>query len=202
MQEKDARRFWRNLEDAVAQTRPGQPVPGLSSIEGSDNSGTVYCVVDLGGDPIRVELFNGWWDTVGPTRVGPAVLDAFRFAREKAGLASLLLRRHRLPRRGPRRRLEVATLMPAFGASDGAAELRRSMVRAADQAEAVLGLVEASRGGRRREVHGPRGLFSVTMDGWQITSAAVIDRVRADDGEALAMDACDALLAACPRKLR
>jgi hypothetical protein len=199
VQERDARRFWRNLDDVVARARPGQPVPGLSSIEGSDASGTVYCVVDLGGNLSRVEIFHGWWEVVGPAAVGAAVLDALSFAREKAGLAYLLLDRHRIPHRNPCRGLESSRVPPAFGEPETGALLRRDVGQAVERLDAARRLLADRADGRDREVVGPRELFSVTLRGTRIVSAAAGGRVRPADGRELAMDAYDALMKARPR---
>jgi hypothetical protein len=90
-------RFVTNLEDEVRSARPGDAVGGLDVIEGSDASGTVYCVVDLTGAIVQVGITNGWWHRVGAHGVANAVLQALQLAREKVGIAKLVLTRHGLP---------------------------------------------------------------------------------------------------------
>jgi hypothetical protein len=110
----DASRFVTNLEDEVRGTRPGAPVRGLAAVEGSDASGTVYCVVDLTGAVLQVGITDGWWDEVGAHGLAPAVLQALQLAREKAGIAKLVL--------GTETR-SSGSGAPATGAAGGDAEL-------------------------------------------------------------------------------
>jgi hypothetical protein len=92
--EAELRRFLENVEQLAVQEPPGSTFPQLSAIEGSDSSGTVCCVVDRDGTVTQVFIVDGWWTSLGPQRVGAAVLEALEIARQKAGLAGLVLRRH------------------------------------------------------------------------------------------------------------
>lgn len=77
----DGRRFVANLEDELRHAAAGRPPSVLDRIEGSDASGTVYCLVRLDGRPERVDLTDGWWD--GPELAADA-LAALRSARPGA----------------------------------------------------------------------------------------------------------------------
>lgn len=193
----DTVRFVTNLEDELRGARFAGPVPGLDGIEGSDASGTVYCVVDLAGSVVQVGITDGWWTAVGPQGVAAAVLQALRLAKEKAGVAKLVLAHygHALP---PLRRVApVIGPEPAVDDLAGRAEVARRKI---DRAGAAL--AEADRfartvaAGETREVTGPRGLFTVRVIGLRVVGAGVNEyALRADDGPELALDAREALLA-------
>ncbi len=72
--EREVRRFVEDLEDSLTHARPGDPLPALDAIDGTDASGTVHCVVDLGGALSQVRIADGWWEAVGPPGVAAAVL--------------------------------------------------------------------------------------------------------------------------------
>jgi hypothetical protein len=193
----DTVRFVTNLEDELRGARFAGPVPGLDSVEGSDASGTVYCVVDLAGSVVQVGITDGWWSAVGPQGVAAAVLQALRLAKEKAGVAKLVLAHygHALP--VPRRVEPVIGPEPQVDDLAGRAEAARRKI---DRAGVVL--AEADRfartvaSGETREVAGPRGLFTVRVIGLRVVGAAVNgDALRAEDGPDLALDAREALLA-------
>lgn len=206
LQVRDARRFVENLEDVVARTRPDAPVPGLDAIEGPDSSGTVFCVVDAAGALMQVGIVDGWWEALGPGGVAAAVLQALRFARDKAGLARLVLHRHGRAATvaGP----DLETLftsephrdLPPFGAPDLGDAMARKVERAARILNNAERYARERDSGVRREVTGPRGLFRVVLSGFTVVGAAVNEQyLRAGDGADLAADARDALLAARPR---
>ena len=207
LQERDARRFVQNLEDIVPGSRPGDPVPGLEAIDGTDSSGTVYCVVDLGGALLRVGIVDGWWGAVGPGGVAAAVLQSLRFARDKAGLARMVLSRH--GRSAPVPVPDYQTLftsephreLPPYDAPEFSDELSRKVARAARILANAERFARERDSGVRREVAGPRGMFRVVLSGSAVVVGAAVDEngLRAVDGADLAADARDALLAARPR---
>jgi len=193
----DTSRFVTNLSDEVRGTRPGAPVRGLDAIEGSDASGTVYCVVDLTGAVRQVGITDGWWEEVGAHGVAPAVLQALQLAREKAGIAKLVLVRygHPLPSPGP-----AATRAEPEPAYDDQASRVEAARRKIDRAYASLAesdrRLRALNSGEGRHVVGPRGLFRVHVVGVRIVGASVDERaLRADDAGDLANDAREALRA-------
>ncbi|BCJ47021.1 hypothetical protein GCM10010168_34590 [Actinoplanes ianthinogenes] len=195
-QERDVARFRRDLEDAVAHIRPGQPVTGMSSVEGADASGTVYCVVGLGGELIRVAFFDGWWDAVGPARSGAAVLEALSLAKRKSALACALLQRRRVPFDifGSEARREAES--PRSYAPVSGEQLLYRAEKAAAEMAALRRLIDDRDSNRERAVAGPRGLFVVTLRGARIVSASASHRVHPASGSELAADARDALVAA------
>lgn len=206
LQERDARRFIENIEDLVSGMRPGEPVPGLDAIDGTDGSGTVRCVVDLGGNLLQVRVVDGWWEAVGPRGVAAAVLQSMRFARDKAGLARRVLSRHGRSVAVPSP--DYATLftsephreLPPYDAPDFPEELSRKVERAARILQNAERFARDRDSGIRREVPGPRGLFRVVLSGYTVVGALVDEHsLRAVDGDDLAADARDALLAARPR---
>jgi hypothetical protein len=206
LQERDARRFVENLEDMVAGSRPGDPVPGLDAIDGTDTSGTVYCVVDLGGTLLQVGIVDGWWEAVGPQGIAEAVLQSLRFARDKAGLARMVLSHHGRSSGLPRPDYETLFTsephreLPPYDAPDFPEELSRKVDRAARILQNAERFARERDSSERREVTGPRGLFRVVLAGFAVVGAAVDEYgLRAVDGADLAADARDALLAARPR---
>ncbi|AEV82377.1 hypothetical protein ACWT_1359 [Actinoplanes sp. SE50] len=194
---RDARRFVQNLEDALARTPHGRPVPGLAAIEGTDPTGTVHCRVGLRGD-LRVAIVDGWWHSVGPDRIADAVLEAYRFACEKAGFARLVLRHHgragraKSPPVDPGRRCSYPS---GHADHQDLAELRRRLEQASIGLDRAARLSELLSGRTSREVTGPRRLFTVVMRGAVIQGARVaVHGLRRADGAVLAADAQDALL--------
>jgi len=186
-----------NLEDEVRGTRPGAPVRGLDAVEGSDASGTVYCVVDLTGAVRQVGIVDGWWDAVGAHGVAPAVLQALQLAREKAGIAKLVLVRHgrALPPPNP-----AATHAERESEYDDQASRVEAARRKIDRAATALAesdrFMRAMNSSELRYAVGPRGLFRVHVVGIRIVGASVNEHgLRADDAGELADDAREALLA-------
>lgn len=203
MQERDARRFVENIEDMVSGSRLGDPIPGLDAIEGSDSSGTVYCVVDLGGSLLQVGIVEGWWDAVGPHGIAAAVLESLRFARDKAGLARMVLNHHGRPSAVSEPSYQTLFTsephreLPPYDSPDFPSELSRKVERAAQILANAERFARERDSGVRSEMTGPRGLFRVELSGSAVVGAAVNEQgLRAADGSELAADACDALLAA------
>jgi hypothetical protein len=206
---RDARRFVENVENLVASTRPGDPLPVLDGIEGTDLSGTVDCVVDLGGALSRVGIIDGWWEAVGPHGVAAAVLQALRFARDKAGLARMVLARHGRPYTGAAPDYQMLFTaepprgLPQYDAPDFADALLRKVNRAVTVLDNAQRFARERDGAQPREVTGPRGLFRVVLAGVTVVGAMVNEQgLRASDADELAADARDALLAARPSFIR
>jgi hypothetical protein len=200
---RDAKRFVADLEDSIARTPIGAPVPGMESIEGEDASGTVYCAVRADGHPLRVAIMDGWWEAVGPHAIGGAVLQAYRYAREKAMIGRLVLQDHGRPWQRPPRParptpgaeapVHYATVAHEIDA------LSRQLNQAAVDLQAAVRLAERTSDQQPREVSGPRGLFTLTMQGATIESARVNQfGLRPDHAAELARDALEALIAARP----
>jgi hypothetical protein len=196
---RDTRRFVENLEDTLAHTPMGQPVPGLDAIEGVDASGTVYSVIRLDGRPVRFAITDGWWDAVGPHAIAGAVLQAYRFAREKATFARMVLRRHGRTWEPPSdgRREDPYESYPT-GADDLDTLRRRIDQAAADIADAMR-LYDLVNNPEPHEVSGPRGMFTLVVRGTAVESARVNEYgLGPEDATDLADDAREALLAARP----
>lgn len=203
LRERDARRFVDNLEDMLAGSRPGESVDGLAAIDGTDDSGTVYCVVDLGGAVLRVDIVDGWWEAVGPRGVAAAILRALRSARDKAGLARMVLRRHGRSAAVPSPDYQTLFTsephreLPPYDAPDFSDELSRKVERAARILANAERFARERDSGARREVTGPRGMFRVVLSGTAVVGATVDEYgLRTADSAELAADALDALRAA------
>ncbi|MEV4706203.1 hypothetical protein [Actinoplanes sp. NPDC049316] len=186
-----------NLEDEVQGARPGIPVRGLDAIEGSDASGTVYCVVDLTGAVVQIGITDGWWDEVGPHGVASAVLQALQLAREKAGIAKLVLTRYGRSFPSPSAAVVHSEPEPEFDDQVGRVEAaRRKIDRAAVSLAKSDRFLRAMNSGEQRHVVGPRGLFRLHVEGVRVVGASVNEHgLREDDAGDLAKDAREALLA-------
>jgi hypothetical protein len=202
---RDVQRFVENFEDMAAHLRPDDPVPDVGGIEGADESGTIYCVVDVGGTLSQVGIVDGWWDAVGPGHVAAAILDAMRFAKSKATMARLILDRYGHPYRAPVS--DAGTLfaaapsepLPPYESDDFNAALARKLDRTMTILSNAERFSRAADSPERRVVTGPRGMFSVVLSGFEIVRAEVNEYgLGPSDGPELAADARDALLAARP----
>jgi hypothetical protein len=87
----EAQRFAADLDRDLRVARPGESLPRLDAIEGSDATGTVYCVVGLDAKVRRVVITDGWWHQLGPRGVAQAVLQALSWAEAKTGVAQTML---------------------------------------------------------------------------------------------------------------
>lgn len=195
--------FIDNLEGILAHLPPGQPVPGLDVIEGADASGTVYCLIRLDGRPVQVAITDGWWDAVGPHAIAGAVLQAYRFARDKATFARMVLRRHgRTWESSSEVRQEnpyVSSYPTGHAGADDLETLRRRIDRAATDMADAMRLYDLINNPESHVVSGPRDMFSLVVRGAVVESARVNGHgVRPEDAAELAADARDALLAARP----
>jgi hypothetical protein len=193
---RDVERFVANFEDMAAGLRPGEPAPG-TVVEGTDASGTVYCVVSLGGVVSQIGIMDGWWEPVGPRGIAAAVLDAWRFAREKAGWGRLILHQagHSYDPDVPRREPQVP--LPAYDSPDYLAAVQRKLTHTAAVLGEIRQMTRARDAKDQRVVAGPRRMFEVVVEGLQVVAARVDEYgLRPVDGADLADDARAALLAA------
>ncbi|HWS36135.1 MAG TPA: hypothetical protein VN408_25795 [Actinoplanes sp.] len=197
----DAQRFVANLEDEVRRTAPGRPLPVLDTIEGSDTSETVYCMVRLDGLPVRIAITDGWWESVGRDGVAKAILRAHSFAGEKAVIARMLFRRYGrdLPGDSTATR-RIADEPPSAAGHTGRNVLdrvHRSLDESSARMTAAMRRFEQIRDAEQREFSGPRGLFTVVVRGPVIEEARVDSfRLTPDSAPVLAADALAALLGA------
>jgi hypothetical protein len=197
---RDARRFVANLEDELRRSHPGEPLARLDVIDGSDASGTVYCSVRLAGGLIQVGIMDGWWRAVGPRSIAATVLQALGYAREKAGIAQLVLARHgrSLPK-PDLPTIESGYEPPLDDVAEWADAARRKIDRAAAVFATVDRLARQAGSNELREVTGPRGMFRVQLLGIHVVGATVNEYgLRPEDAADLADDAREALLAAQP----
>ncbi|BFU42333.1 hypothetical protein [Krasilnikovia sp. MM14-A1004] len=199
----DARRFVENIEDVLAHTPPGRTVPGLDAIEGTDASGTVYCTVRLDGRPGQIRITDGWWKAIGARGIAGAVLQAYRFAGDKATFARLVLKRHgRISRSMPELH-DIDSYGSSYptGHSDAGDldALRVRIDQAAAKIAAAMRLSELVNDSELREISGSRRMFIVMVRGAVIEGARVNEfGLRPEDASDLAADALEALLAARP----
>ncbi|MGK5440419.1 hypothetical protein ACSNN7_01105 [Micromonospora sp. URMC 105] len=196
---QDARIFVANLQDVVSRLPVGAPAPAIT-VDASDRTGSVHCLVDLLGTPERVAIDEDWWQRVGPAGVGRAVWQALEFARSKATMARLTLARHGCS--NPDRRLDYSQVL-----ADGPAEpmpdynsprLGGVLVRKTERAMTILDRAEALRQARETErervITGPRGLFRVVMSGAVIARVEANEQVlKPSDAAGLAEDATQVL---------
>jgi hypothetical protein len=193
---RDVERFVANFEDMAMGLRPGEPAPE-TAVEGIDASGTVHCLVTLGGVVSQVNIMDGWWEPVGPRGIAASVLDAWRFAREKAGWGRLILHRAGHPYDPDAPRLEPEVPLPAYDSPDYLAAVERKLQRTAAVLGEIRQLTRARDSTEQRVVAGPRRMFEVVLEGLQVVGARVNEYgLRAEDAADLADDARAALLAA------
>jgi hypothetical protein len=199
----DARRFVENLEDQLQYTPPDMPIPVLDSIEGTDSSGTVHCIVRLDGRPERIVITDGWWETVGPAGIADAVLQAHRTAGEKAGLAKLVLRRHgrvwRTRATAAEEPLDDLPYPTGQSTMHDLEELRHRIDRSVSRITTAMQRFRERTQHEQREVTGPGRMFTVVLRGPVIVAAHTGSRRPGPgDGSDLAADALAALLVARP----
>ena len=197
----DARQFAGQVQNTIAVTPRDQPVEGLDRIAGADVTDTVTCFVDARGEFVDLSVRSDWWYTVGPSGIAPAVLDALVFAQEKSVAATMILEHYGRPA-GTREENPFAFLQavdmpysadPESEVAEAYAKVRRtaSIVDAADR----IGRLRDS--GQQRVIAGPRGLFRVTMAGFQLVQVDVDQSaLSASDADLLAEDARAALVRA------
>lgn len=199
----DSRRFVARIEDELRYVGPDEPVPGLDAIEGSDESGTVYCVIRLDGTPVQVGITDGWWEAVGPRAVAAAVLQAYAYAQQKANFARLVLDeqgRSITNEPAPRRSsyddepepVRDDTWKDSYALQQQVSRVMGELDEAIKRFDQVLDPPE-------RELAGPRGMFRAVVKGPEIIRAYVNEYgLRRDDADELAQDARDVLVAARP----
>lgn len=200
---RDTLTFSESIEEVAARTAPGQPIPQLASIDGTDASGTVYCAVDVAGTLTHLGIDPGWWGALGPARVAAAILEAVRNAKFKAMMARLILERHGHGWVVPPPDFATAFTSdpPAPLPPPDAPGFERALEAKLSRAFGILNAAErfarARDAAEHRLVTGPQGLFRLTLVGSEIRSAEVDERgLRPTDAGALADDARAALLAA------
>jgi hypothetical protein len=199
---RDARIFVANFEDAIAHLRRGEPIPARS-IDGADETGMVFCVVDVTGALKQVGIADGWWEALGPGRVADAVLSALRFAKAKAAMARLVLARYGHPvEQAP---VDLGTIfteersepLPAHDADNFPEALARKVDRSLTILERAERFSKSHERSERMVVSGPRGMFRVLLSGSDISGAEVNEYgLHRSDAADLADDARSALLAA------
>jgi hypothetical protein len=177
-------------------------------VKGADQTGTVSCVVDLSGRLVKVGIDNRWWDTLGPDRVGHAVLDALRFAKYKAGMARLVLLDY--GREVDQKHPDPETLftteppeeLPPFDDPRFEGALMREANRTLEVLEEAERFIRRRDSHERQEIYGPHRLFRVILSGLDIVDVELSDHgLHRPSGEILAEDACAALQAASPSAL-
>ncbi|MEV6600772.1 hypothetical protein AB0M36_28580 [Actinoplanes sp. NPDC051346] len=201
----DARRFAEHLQHTIAETPRDQSVGGLDRIPGADAGDTVTCYVDVRGEFVDLSLRSDWWYTVGPSGVASAVLDALAFAQEKSLIAMAILERH--GRLADVRQENPYTFLhtpdapypadPEAEIAEAYAKIRRT-VAIVDAADRISRMHDTA---QQRIVAGPRGLFRVTMAGFELQQADVDQgALSAADADLLAEDAREALRQATREK--
>lgn len=193
---RDVERFVANFEDMATSLRLGEPAPE-TAVEGVDASGTVYCVVSLGGVVSQVNIVDGWWEPVGPRGIAAAVLDAWRFAREKAGWGRLILHQagHSYDPDPALPAPEVP--LPAHDSPDYLAAVQSKLRQTAAVLSEIRQLTRARDLKEKKVVAGPRRMFEVVVEGLQVVGARADEYgLRPEDAADLADDARAALLAA------
>ena len=195
----DAHAFESSFQQFAARIRTGQPVPRYD-IKGTDHTGTIRCTLSARGTLVDVTIGPQWWDTLGPTEVAAAVLEAFDYARTKVGMAQMILDRngHSLP--AARRPAPDPVGSGSLDVTSALLAMTRRGYEVLDEVDRITRIREDR---EPRTVAGPRRLFFVTMVGCTITSAHVTPHgLTASDGARLAADAREALLTAVqPREL-
>jgi hypothetical protein len=198
----DAERFAERLRRAVAETPRDQPVPEAERISGADANDAVICYVDVLGEFVDLDVRSDWWYTVGPGGIASAVLDALVFAQEKSLIALAVLAHDG---RTPTSRFtfpqnERGPAYPADPESE-IAEARAAIRRGAALVDAADRLARMRDTARPRTIAGPRGLFRITMAGFELVQADVNEgALSASDSDALADDARQALAQATREK--
>ncbi len=180
-----------DVEDMVAQLRPGEPPGRLDRIDGPDRTGTAYAVVDSVGRFVDIGLDPGWWTALGPGRVATGLLEALECARMKAALVPLILRRHGVRPPAPPPVEQLPPLPPPDDVDfvDAARARIADAYRLIDDADKRMREHQTS-----RVIAGPRGLFRLHVRGSHIEGADVHqDGLSADDTDRLVADARDAL---------
>lgn len=195
----DALAFVGSVEEMVRRLHSGEQAPTMS-VTGDDASGTVRCVVDVDGTLTRIDIDDGWWDTLGPGSVAEAVLQAMRFAKSKAAMTRLILDRYGwrvAPAPVNLGRLfaaEPSEPLPPYAAVGFPAALARKANRALVILDAAQRFARTSDPSLRRVVAGPRGMFRVHTAGPDVVGAEVDEgSLHRSDAATLAADALAAL---------
>lgn len=165
------------LQESLAHPVPDQSVD-LGKVDASDLTGTVTCTVDERGEFLDLRIESDWWDSLGPSGIAPAILDAIQLALDKVAAGGLVLLDHRRPR--ARRPAEASS--SSTDASDQAAgrephdewvaaeaALQRAhrLMAAADQVAAL------HRSSQPRTIEGPSGLVRLRLVGFTIVGCEI-----------------------------
>ncbi len=180
----DARRLVADVEHAVATGRLDDLLPSLRRVEGPDRTGAVSCVVDESGHFLDVHLAGDWRRHLDGGALGTAILEALRYARSKAGVVPLILRRHGVAHSAPaapRYDHDDAPLPPADspGYHDAVQARIRETARILDTAEARMATYRATSG---EVLTSPHGIFRATIDRSGVQRLDV-DRYSADTAD-------------------
>ncbi|MBE1492168.1 hypothetical protein [Plantactinospora soyae] len=191
-----ARRFVRELEDDLARTPRYLPIEAIDRISGTDQTGTVTCVVDARGDFVDLSIGSDWWYTVGPSGVGAGILDALQFAQDKAMLAMALLRRNGRqtsadPPADESSRDDEADsswsprdAWAEWAAAEAKVDRGYALMEVADRVAQLRDSPEP------RTISGPLGLFHLRLVGFTVVSAEINShRIAPDDADRIADDA-------------
>jgi hypothetical protein len=202
-----ARRFVRGLEEDLASTPRYLPIEGLERITGTDETGTVTCVVDARGDFVDLSIGFDWWYTVGPSGVASGILDALQFAQDKAMLAMALLRRDGRPtspdpsaddpflRDGTADSWSPRDAWAEWAAAEAKVERGYALMDVADR------VVDMRDSPEPRTISGPLGLFHLRLVGFTVQSAELNShRIVPEDADRIADDARAALRQATREK--
>ncbi|GAB3982632.1 hypothetical protein V1634_25825 [Plantactinospora veratri] len=175
----------------------------MDGIDGTDASGTVYCVVDSTGWVLRIGVDPGWWDALGPTGIAGAVLDAVRFAKSKATMARLVLDRYGHPvnaatsGRAAGLAPEPSEPLPPSDSPGFLAALQRELDRTSSFLDAAERFRQERDSGVPRVFEGPNRLFRLVLTGQDDLRAEVNEYgMRRSDGDEIAQDAVAAFRAA------
>lgn len=192
-----ARRFVRELEESLARTPRQVPLDAVERVTGTDRTDTVTCVVDARGEFLDLSIGSDWWYTAGPSGIADAVLDALKFAQDKAMLAMAVLRRHGRPVpaappddpfRSDQRSGSPRDAWAEWAAAEAKVERGYTLMEVADR------VVELRDSPRPRSISGPRGLFRLHLVGFTVTGGEVdVDRLAPADTDLLTDDARAAL---------
>jgi hypothetical protein len=165
----DAHRLTEEIREAIGANRVNDLVRSLGQVEGPDSTGAVYFIVDLAGHFVDLYISSDWRRSLAAGALGPAVLEAYNYARDKAGMIPLILRHHGV-------RLDVPLTAPAYfdqheppmppsdspDALGAIEEKLRSGWRILDEVESLLAASDAD---LERTVSSPYGMVRATVRG-------------------------------------
>lgn len=165
------------LQESLTHPVPDQSVD-LGKVTADDPTGTVTCTVDSRGEFLDLRIEPDWWDTLGPSGIAPAILDAIQLALDKVAAGGLVLLAHR---RSPSRRPAEAPSSPSTPSGEAAGRELRDEWNAAEAAlERAHGLMAAAdqvaalhQSSQPRTIEGPSGLVRLRLVGFAIVGCEV-----------------------------